>query len=56
VTPGSGQVNFPEVFARLKKGGFTRGPVVVECLDPGEPEQVIAHARKTRLMLERLLA
>ena len=30
LTPGTGKVNFKEVFALLKKGGFTRGPLVVE--------------------------
>ena len=33
VTPGTGKVNFREVLARARKGGFTRGPLVVECLD-----------------------
>jgi hypothetical protein len=54
ITPGTGQVDFPEVFARLKKGGFTRGPLIIECLDPGDAEQTIIQARKTRLFLEEL--
>jgi sugar phosphate isomerase/epimerase len=55
VTPGTGKVDFPRVFARLKQGGFTRGPLVVECLDRGEPASVTAQARKARLFLERLV-
>jgi sugar phosphate isomerase/epimerase len=56
VTPGTGQVNFPEVMKRLKQGGFTRGPLLVECLDPGDLAKVTAEARKTRRFLEELLA
>jgi sugar phosphate isomerase/epimerase len=54
VTPGTGKVNFPEVFARLKKGGFTRGPLVVECLDRGDVAKVTAEAAKARQFLEEL--
>jgi sugar phosphate isomerase/epimerase len=55
VTPGTGKVNFREVFARLKKGGFTRGPLVVECLNPGEtPAAITAEARKARQLLLEL--
>jgi sugar phosphate isomerase/epimerase len=56
VTPGTGKVNFREVFMRLKKGGFKRGPLVVECVDPGDTAQVTAEARKARQLLERLTA
>ena len=56
VTPGDGRVNFREVFARLKKGGFTRGPLIVECLARGDtPAQINAEAKKARLFLEGLL-
>jgi hypothetical protein len=41
---------------RLKKGGFKRGPLVVECVDPGDTAQVTAEARKARQLLERLTA
>jgi len=54
VTPGTGKVDFPEVFARLKKGGFTRGPLVVECLDRGDVAKVTAEAAKARQFLEEL--
>jgi len=55
LTPGTGKVRFPEVMAELKKGGFTGGPLVVECLAPGEPEKVTAEARKARVFLEELV-
>jgi len=57
VTPGAGLVNFPKVMANLKKGGFTRGPLIVECLErSAEPAKVTAEARKARLFLEKLTA
>lgn len=55
VTPGTGKVNFREVLARARKGGFTRGPLVVECLDRGgDAAKIIAEARKARRLLEEL--
>ena len=54
VTPGTGQVDFPAVLARLKKGGFTHGPLIVECLDQGDAEQTLVQARKARTFLEGL--
>jgi sugar phosphate isomerase/epimerase len=54
VTPGTGQVNFRGVFERLKQGGFTRGPLIVECLARGSAAQITAEARKARMFLEEL--
>ena len=54
VTPGTGQVDFAAVLARLKKGGFTGGPLVVECLQPGDLEQTLTEAKKARQFLEEL--
>lgn len=52
LTPGTGMVDFRAVMAKLKKGGFTRGPLVIECLDLGDPAQLTAEARKARLFVE----
>ena len=54
VTPGTGKVDFPAVLARLKAGGFTHGPLVVECLERGDLKQTLAEARKARRFLEEL--
>jgi neutral ceramidase len=54
LTPGTGMVDFPAVLARLKQGGFTGGPLVVECLEPGDLEQTLAEAKKARLFVEGL--
>jgi sugar phosphate isomerase/epimerase len=54
VTPGTGQVNFQAVLARLKKGGFNSGALVVECLERGDPKQTLTEARKARRFLEEL--
>jgi sugar phosphate isomerase/epimerase len=56
VTPGTGQVDFPKVLARLKQGGFTGGPLVVECLTRGDLPTLLAEARKARQFLEELVA
>ena len=54
VNIGAGKVDFPAVFARLKKGGFTQGPLIVECLARGNLEGVRAAAAKARQFLEQL--
>ncbi len=54
VTPGTGQVDFAAVLAKLKAGGFKSGALVVECLEPGDPAHTLAEAKKTRQFLEKL--
>jgi sugar phosphate isomerase/epimerase len=54
VNIGSGKVDFRAVFARLKKGGFTHGPLIVECLARGSLESVKTEAIKARRFLEAL--
>ena len=54
ITPGTGQVNFAKVLSRLQQGGFTHGPLVVECLDHGDLAHVNAEAIKARKFLEAL--
>ena len=55
VTPGEGQVDFRAVFGRLKKGGFTGGPLIVETLSPGDLPQLLAEAKKARRFVETLI-
>ncbi|HRZ38807.1 MAG TPA: hypothetical protein P5534_20875, partial [Candidatus Paceibacterota bacterium] len=54
-TPGTGVVDFPKVLARLRKGGFKQGPLVIECLASGDVASVTAEARRARLYLEQLV-
>lgn len=54
VTPGTGMVDFRAVFARLQAGGFKKGALVVECLEPGDLPHTLAEAKKTREFLEKL--
>jgi sugar phosphate isomerase/epimerase len=55
VTPGTGKVNFHEVLARLKKGGFVSGPLVVECLARShERTKISAEAKNAFCFLEEL--
>ena len=56
VTPGSGQVQFQKILARLRQGGFVKGPLIVECVARGNLAQVTAEARKARLFVEQLIA
>lgn len=55
VTPGEGRVRFPEVLARLARGGFTSGPLMVETLKAGDVAEVTAQARRARERLEAWL-
>jgi sugar phosphate isomerase/epimerase len=55
VTPGTGMVDFPAVMKQLRKGGFRRGPLIVECLKKGDLSFINSEARKARLFLEELM-
>jgi sugar phosphate isomerase/epimerase len=55
VTPGTGMVDFKGVMDHLRNGGFKRGPLIVECLAPGELSFVNSEARKARQFLEELM-
>ncbi|MEX2044039.1 MAG: sugar phosphate isomerase/epimerase family protein [Opitutus sp.] len=48
LTPGTGRVNFRGVLARLRRGGFISGPLIVECLTPGDLPHLKAEAAKAR--------
>jgi sugar phosphate isomerase/epimerase len=59
VTPGTGRVDFPAVLARLKKGGFTSGDLVIECVarpDPEDAPAILAEAKKAKQFVESLVA
>jgi sugar phosphate isomerase/epimerase len=56
LTPGTGRVDFKKVLDRLQKGGFTTGPLVVECLAGGDVKQITAEARKALGLLRELTA
>ena len=55
ITPGTGQVDFAKVLARLKKGGFTRGALMVECLERGDANHITTEAKKARKYVEALV-
>ncbi|MCC6797115.1 MAG: sugar phosphate isomerase/epimerase [Candidatus Hydrogenedentes bacterium] len=54
VTPGTGMVDFAGVLARLKQGGFTSGPLIVECLQPGTESELLAEAKKAFALVTSL--
>ena len=55
ITPGEGQVDFPALMARLGKGGFTHGPLIIETLAPGDLPRTLAEAKKARKFVEELV-
>ena len=55
LTPGTGQVDFPALMARLGKGGFTHGPLIIETLAPGDPAHTLQEAKKARKFVEQLV-
>ena len=59
ITPGEGKVDFPAVLANLKKGGFTGGDLVIECVtrpDPKDLPAILAEAKKAKKFVEGLIA
>lgn len=56
VTPGTGKVDFAKVLARLKLGGFTSGPLIVECLKPGTEAELLGEAKKAFAFLTSLVS
>jgi len=56
VTPGTGMVDFPKLFKRMRQGGFTGGPLVIECLNTGDIPYVTSEAKKALAYLENILA
>lgn len=55
LTPGMGRVDFPKVMERLARGGFTSGPLIVECLTPGDLPHLLEEAKKARLFVQSLV-
>jgi sugar phosphate isomerase/epimerase len=56
VTPGTGMVDFPKLLARLKQGGFTEGPVIVETLSrEGDLAYINREAVKAYRFVEELV-
>lgn len=56
LTPGTGQVDFPALIARLSKGGFTRGPLAVEMVGPGDLAHTLQEVTRARQFVEDLVA
>ena len=55
LTPGTGQIDFPALMQQLKKGGFTHGPLAIECLAAGSPQKTLKEAKKARNFVENLI-
>jgi len=56
LTPGTGQVDFATMMKKLRSAGFTHGPMLIECLAPGDLAATLAEAKKAKAFVEQLLA
>lgn len=56
IEPGTGDVPFEKVFDRLRAGGFTSGPVTVECLGGEDLEDTNRRAARVREKVEHWLS
>ncbi len=56
LTPGTGQVDFAAMMKKLHAAGFTHGPMLIECLAPGDLPATLAEAKKAKAFVEQLLA
>jgi len=55
IEPGAGDVDFAAMFGVLREGGFTSGPVMVECLGGEGLEDTNTRAARVREKVERWL-
>jgi sugar phosphate isomerase/epimerase len=55
VTPGTGQINFETLLARLREGGFTHGAALIEIVSPGDADHTLQEVIQARQFLERTL-
>lgn len=56
MTPGTGEVDFAAMMKKLHAGGLTHGPLLIECVTPGDPAATVAEAKKAKAFVERLVA
>ena len=56
ITPGTGLVKFTSVIDNLQKGGFVKGPLLIEVLKPGTKEELLLEATKAKEFLTNILA
>jgi sugar phosphate isomerase/epimerase len=58
LTPGTGRVDFAKVLQTLRRGGFTQGHLVIECLARGDGTLagLLAEAKKAKAFMEQLVA
>jgi sugar phosphate isomerase/epimerase len=55
LAPGTGKVDFPAVMAALRRGGFVRGPLVIETLARGDRAEVLEAAKRARRFVQELV-
>ncbi|NLS93430.1 MAG: sugar phosphate isomerase/epimerase [Planctomycetaceae bacterium] len=55
LTPGAGNVDFPALFAELRRGGLKGGPLMIEMVNPGDPDQTLDEVKKAKRFVEQLV-
>jgi len=48
-------VDFPALFAELRRGGLEGGPLMIEMVKPGDPAQTLEEVKKARQLVEQLV-
>jgi len=56
LTPGDGLVDFSGVLERLVRGGFTNGPLIIECLAAGDRPFLQQQAKRAKRFVDSLVA
>jgi L-ribulose-5-phosphate 3-epimerase UlaE len=53
--PGTGKVDFPALFAELRRGGLEGGPLMIEMVKPGDLAQTLEEIKKAKRFMEQLV-
>lgn len=56
LTPGTGKVDFPTLFRRMRRDGFVHGPLAIEMVKPGDLAQTLEEVKKAKQFVEELIA
>ena len=58
ITPGDGRVDFPKVLTALRRGGFSGGDLVIECVTRGDGSlaAILSEAKRARQFVEGLVS
>lgn len=55
LTPGTGNVDFPALFAELRRGGLKGGPLMIEMVKPGNLAETLEEIKKAKRFVKQLV-